>query len=43
MLIVYSGVMEQRGIVTMYVVRVPTTQAPDGIVVEIYQFDTTKS
>lgn len=38
-----SGVMEQRGIVTMYIVRVPTTQAPDGIAVEIYQFDTTKS
>lgn len=37
-----SGVMEQSGVVTAYVIRVPTTQAPEGIAIEIYQFDTTK-
>lgn len=37
-----SGDSSQEGIVTLYIIRVPTTQLPEGIGVEIYQFDTSK-
>lgn len=38
-----SGDSTQEGTVTLYIIRVPTTQLPEGIGVEIYQFDTSKN
>lgn len=36
-----SGNSNQIGIVTLYLIRVPTTVNPEGVSVQIYQFDTT--
>lgn len=38
-----SGGTTQRGLVTLYIIRVPTTINPKGIGIEIYQFDTSKN
>lgn len=38
-----SGGTTQRGLVTLYIIRQPTTVNPKGIGIEIYQFDTSKN